>query len=446
MSLTNIFEERWVYGSALHVENPTVGGFSVLGTMTTIELRTNQNNWLICSVPAPNALDGWRVGAVMIRYNIRRPDSRFLGVIDKIGIRNGNLDVARFEGLSIGPNSIEPNENWETRKLVLTNPGGFVFGLGVTIHVIFPQTSPTSPTKFSFTSIGLEFIKSTPRPPRMPDPRGIDILRIANPLFGNRILVADNNNDRILNLNNLIPGRVESWGSSGSDMGQFNEPRDVKVDPNTGNAFVADSKNHRIQKFTLTGIPITQWGSLGTGNGRFKVPWFVALDPSSGDVYVSERDNKRIQKFTNDGNFITKLESISSSGIGVGPDRNLYVSDLANNKIKKYTSDLRFILEWGKFGTGDGEFDVPTDIIVDSNNEVYVVDHRNHRVQKFTSNGDFIIKWGSFGSGNGQFMRPGGIAFDRDTNGVYVSDFENRNFQIFTPDGQFLNLVNLPPI
>lgn len=162
MSETNI-EQRWVYGSALHVENPSVGRFTVLGTMTTIELsNVTQHNWLICSVPAPNILEGWKVKAVMILYNIRRPDPRPLGMIDKIGIRDGNLDVARFEGLTIGPNSIEPNENWEVRKLELISPSGFRFGLGVTIHVeggLGFEASAIGPTKFSFTSIGLEFIK-----------------------------------------------------------------------------------------------------------------------------------------------------------------------------------------------------------------------------------------------------------------------------------------------
>ena len=438
MIVTNI-EERWVYGSALHVENPTVGRFTVLGTMTTIELRANQHNWLICSVPAPNVLDGWRVRAVMIRYNIRRPDSRGLGHIDKIGIRNGNLDVARFEGLTIGPNSIEPHENWEVRRLVLSRPGDFRFGLGVTIHVLFPEISPIPPpTKFSFTSIGIEFIKSTP----VPDPTGIAIYRIPNPLFGNRLLVADEKNHRILNLNNLIPGPVEAWGSEGSGIGQFKFPKGVAIDLNTGNIFVADTNNNRIQKFTLTGVPITRWGSLGTGDGQFNLPWAIALDPLSGEVYVSDRDNNRIQKFTNDGNFIRKLDGVTSLGIAVGSDRNLYVSSQLH-KIQKFASDGQFITEWGSFGTDNGEFDTPVGIAVDSNNDVYVADNENHRVQKFTSNGDFITKWGIFGSGNGQLRGPYGIAFDSDTKGVYVSDLENDNIQIFTQNGQFLKFVTL---
>jgi hypothetical protein len=146
-----VVDERWAYGSSLHVEAPTVGNFFTKGLYTGIELKVNQSNWLVGSVPALNIHEGWRIKAVMIRYNIRGA----IGVIDKIGVRQGNLDVHGFEGLNIGPNS-----TWETRKLELPNPSAFTWGLGVTIHCAVPQqVDVVHPTQFLFTSIGLEFIK-----------------------------------------------------------------------------------------------------------------------------------------------------------------------------------------------------------------------------------------------------------------------------------------------
>lgn len=41
---------------------------------------------------------------------------------------------------------------------------------------------------------------------------------------------------------------VTKWGGSGSDPGQFNRPVDVAVDA-SGNVYVADRGNARIQKF-----------------------------------------------------------------------------------------------------------------------------------------------------------------------------------------------------
>ena len=43
---------------------------------------------------------------------------------------------------------------------------------------------------------------------------------------------------------------------------------------------------------------------------------------------------------------------------------------------------------------------------------MYVADYGNNRIQKFDSNGNFITKWGSKGTGDGQFDYPTGIAVD----------------------------------
>ena len=49
-----------------------------------------------------------------------------------------------------------------------------------------------------------------------------------------------------------------------------------------------------------------QWGSEGSGDGQFYSPNGIAVD-SSGNVYVADTENQRIQKFTTDGEFITAM-------------------------------------------------------------------------------------------------------------------------------------------
>jgi sugar lactone lactonase YvrE len=61
---------------------------------------------------------------------------------------------------------------------------------------------------------------------------------------------------------------------------------------------------------------------------------------------------------------------------------------------------------------------------------VYVSDFVNNQIQKFTSNGTFITKWGSSGSGEGQFNRPENVAVDSSGN-VYVGDTSNNRIQVF---------------
>ena len=52
---------------------------------------------------------------------------------------------------------------------------------------------------------------------------------------------------------------------------------------------------------------ITKWGSFGQGDGQFAgFVAAVAVDSSSGNVYVADNGNHRIQKFSANGDFLTK--------------------------------------------------------------------------------------------------------------------------------------------
>lgn len=59
--------------------------------------------------------------------------------------------------------------------------------------------------------------------------------------------------------------------------------------------YVADSDNHRVQKFTSEGVFLNKWGTRGHGNGEFSYPRGVAAD-RKGNVYVIDISG-RIQKF-----------------------------------------------------------------------------------------------------------------------------------------------------
>jgi hypothetical protein len=138
------------------------------------------------------------------------------------------------------------------------------------------------------------------------------------------------------------PQFVLTWGSVGTGDGQFNLPRGIAVDV-SGNVYVADRFNRRIQKFDGTGTFLTKWGSLGSGDGQFNNAYGVAVD-GSGNVYVVDTGNHRIQKFDGTGTFLTK---------------------------------------WGSLGSGDGQFNNPFGAAVDGSGNVYVADQLNHRIQKF---------------------------------------------------------------
>ena len=97
------------------------------------------------------------------------------------------------------------------------------------------------------------------------------------------------------------PVYLTQWGTQGNGNGEFNSALRVAVDA-VGNVYVVDwarasqGGNSRIQKFTGSGIYLTQWGSFGNGNEQFEYPYGVAVD-AAGDIFVADYDNFRIQKF-----------------------------------------------------------------------------------------------------------------------------------------------------
>ncbi|UCC97990.1 MAG: 6-bladed beta-propeller, partial [Phycisphaerales bacterium] len=230
----------------------------------------------------------------------------------------------------------------------------------------------------------------------------------------------------------------------------FYGPRAVATD-RTGNVYVCDAGNYLIKKFDSQGRLLLQWGSPGEGDGQFGSPWRVKLD-SSGNVFVVDPKNKRIQKFTPQGQFIAMLERRAPGvekfetpiDVSVGPWGNVFVIawGKANGtesrdpvRVEKYSPKGEFIAQWGKVGTGDGQFVHPLGIAVDALGKVYIADGWNQCIQKFTSDGKLLLKWGSWGEGDGQFRSPLSIALDK-VGDVYVLD--RSSVQKFTSEGKFL--------
>jgi hypothetical protein len=70
-------------------------------------------------------------------------------------------------------------------------------------------------------------------------------------------------------------------------------PGDVAVDLH-GGVFVADTYNHRIQKFDSSGKFVCKWGCYGRAPGQFTYPQGIAVDPHG---YIFVVDGCRVQKF-----------------------------------------------------------------------------------------------------------------------------------------------------
>lgn len=271
---------------------------------------------------------------------------------------------------------------------------------------------------------------------------------------GNTAYICDSSVEKY-RFGRLWPSLQQPW--------YFSSPRALAIDK-TGNIYVADAWNHRIQKFTANGQFITSWGRQGNDEGEFNEPSGLALDRNN-NIYVVDRNNNRIQKFTADGRFLKKWGTKGNGndqlddprGIVIDGSGDIFVTDKSNNRVQKFTADGHYITTFGTSGTGNGQFTAPIGIDVDGQGNLFVSDAGNYRIQRFTPVPDgsggynyvYSGQWGTKGTGNGQFESPAGIAFDSAGN-MYVADYgqridiadpQNHRIQKFAPvdagDGRY---------
>lgn len=138
-------------------------------------------------------------------------------------------------------------------------------------------------------------------------------------------------------------------GSVGSGDGQFTTPMGIAYNAVTGNLYVVDQGNDRVQIITTSGAFVRKWGSSGSGDGQFTLATGIAVSSTGAKVWVADGTLDRVQMFDGDGLFKAKF---------------------------------------GATGTGDGQFDTPEGIaIVSGDLSAWVVDSLNDRVQRIADSG-----------------------------------------------------------
>ncbi len=131
-----------------------------------------------------------------------------------------------------------------------------------------------------------------------------------------------------------------------------------------------------------------------------------------------------------DGQFVWPVNIIS------GPDSDLFISDEWNNRITRFDAEGKFISKFGTEGDAEGEFRGPSGIAFDHEDNIVVVDSKNHRVQKYTASGDYLSEFGVNGDQEGELDLPWGIDID-EAGDIYVADWGNNRVQIFSAEGEF---------
>lgn len=205
---------------------------------------------------------------------------------------------------------------------------------------------------------------------------------------------------------------------STTEAGGFDYPDSVAADPRTGNMFVAEIDDDRVQELTAAGAFVSMFGGDvnktsdksasarqaerdvctaasedacgagvgGTAIGLLDEPASVAVDPETGDFYVLEiaAGDLRVDKYTRDGRFLWRI----GKDVNLTTRANLCTAqeiDLAGARCGGGRENSSDSTEHGAFKFANQSGDLLA--AGGPENLLYVGDE--HRVQVFGSNGEW---------------------------------------------------------
>jgi tripartite motif-containing protein 71 len=194
-----------------------------------------------------------------------------------------------------------------------------------------------------------------------------------------------------------------AFGAFGVEGGQFNDPAGVAVDPK-GRIFVADTGNHRVERFDSSGVYVGEFGGFGHDAGRFDRPTALWVDGALA-VWVLDQGNARVVKYDLEGRVIgvavdleaddvrSALGTVEPAGLAADRGGELFLTDAAAERVLAFDPLGAILNTRGGFGQASDRFGRPSGIAVDGRGRLLVADPGNRRVQLLDSFGGFLASF-----------------------------------------------------
>ena len=228
--------------------------------------------------------------------------------------------------------------------------------------------------------------------------------------------------------------RVQVFSNNGDYIFKFcekmNQPRCICISKNT--VLVTQYGGHRVNKYELRGKLIKSFGSNGNGEGYFNAPLGVDVSDINRNIYVCDYNNKRVQILTEELQF----HSILGLGIFTFPcdvkvtrDKVL-VLDQSDPCMFIFSSKHTLTNRLISRGVGK-QTNNPYCFDIDRDYNIIMSDINNCCVYVFNSEGEQINKFGKQGQGIGEFSLPYGIALDNSGHIIVVCQKNVNCLQFF---------------
>ena len=255
-------------------------------------------------------------------------------------------------------------------------------------------------------------------------------------------------------------------------QGQLNNPRSLAIHYKTGNIYIADRDNHRVQVFSCNGdylfmfsekmnepmgicisqnnVCVTQFdshcinmyelegklikrvGSEGNGEAQFKYPRGLDVSDRTNNIYVCDYYNDRIQILTEELKYHSMLGIDllrHPRDVKVIRDRVL-VLDESDPCMFVFDSDHVLTNRLITRGVSKQTIN-PRCFDIDREYNIIMSDYNTHCVYVFNQEGEQIHKFGMEGQGIGEFYYPCGIALDNTGRIIVVCEKDTNCLQFF---------------
>lgn len=261
-----------------------------------------------------------------------------------------------------------------------------------------------------------------------------------------------------------------TFGGEGAAPGQFKAPIGVAIEEPSGDVYVVDNANNRVEKFDVTGKFLLEFNGSETPAKALEGPSYIAVDNSTdaskGDVYVEDASQNVVDVFSASGKYLSqiKIEGL----VAITSDSAGHLWAWSSPGFEEYSDETDTLLHLQPNGRGK-----TPGIVVDSKGQVYVtygypcmgrysppVYEENNEsptcestalaINPATNNifqdeGARIVEWPPFGEGagglwsevaeeiTGGFTNSHGLAVNGGTGALYVSDESSNKVEIYRP-------------
>lgn len=193
---------------------------------------------------------------------------------------------------------------------------------------------------------------------------------------------------------------ITCFSPTGDVIGRFGtkdlgRPGGIAIDQRRNRLYVADAKESRIAVFDTNSFKLL--GHLGKPGksrnpepGTFSGPTNVAVD-RSGNIYVADTFNCRIQILNPEGQILHTFgkrgdqpgQFIRPKGIAVDSEGHVYVADAEFNNFQVLSKEGQPLLAVGTLGTEPGQFGLIAGLHIDSRDRIYTTEMYRGRLQVF---------------------------------------------------------------